>query len=146
MKPTLALTALLALSAPALAEEAGMIKTQKGAVSILRGGQTLTASVGMKVDTRDQIRTGADGAVGITLRDATLLSAGPNSTLTLNQYAFDPTTHEGKLDAKLQRGTLAVISGKIAKASPDTVRFSTPTVTLGVRGTSFLIEAEDKGE
>jgi hypothetical protein len=34
-----------------------------------------------------------------------------------------------------------VVSGKIAKQSPESVRFSTPTTTLGVRGTEFVIEA-----
>jgi hypothetical protein len=84
--------------------------------------------------------------VGITLRDNTVLSAGPNSTLALEKFAFDPTTHAGAIDATLKRGTLSVISGKIAKASPDAVTFRTPTTTLGVRGTEFVIEAADRGD
>jgi hypothetical protein len=39
-----------------------------------------------------------------------------------------------------------VISGKLAKANPDAVRFSTPTTTLGVRGTAFIIEVGGNGE
>ena len=126
--------------------EAGTIKTVKGSASIERAGQKLPASVGAPVQVADRIVTGADGAVGITLRDNTMLSAGPNATLDLNKFAFDTTTHAGTLDASLKRGSLAVISGKIAKASPESVSFSTPTLTLGVRGTEFILEAGTQGE
>jgi hypothetical protein len=142
------LAAILGIAAtlPALAadEAAGTIKTVQGSVSVLRGGQKLTATPGLKVLVADKLTTGSDGSVGVTLRDNTLLSAGPNSKLSLDKFAFNPTTHEGAIDASLKRGTLAVISGKIAKASPDAVSFRTDSVTLGVRGTEFVIEANGK--
>jgi hypothetical protein len=126
--------------------EAGTVKTAKGTVTVERAGQKIAAAPGVKVYAADRVLTGADGAVGITLRDNTLLSAGPNSTLALDKFAFDSTTHAGTIDATLKRGTLSVVSGKIAKASPNAVTFRTPTTTLGVRGTEFVIEAADRGE
>ena len=127
-------------------DEAGTLKTVKGAVTIERGSQRLPAAVGGSVMAKDRVMTGADSAVGITLRDNTMLSAGPNSTLSLDKFAFNPTTHAGEIDATLKRGTLAVISGKVAKSSADTVTFRTPTVSLGVRGTEFVIEAVEREE
>jgi hypothetical protein len=91
--------------------------------------------------TTDSVLTGSDGAVGIMLLDNTMLSAGPNSVLQMNRFAFDTTTHAGSIDVTVKRGTVAVISGKIAKATPGSVNFSTPTMTLGVRGTEFVIDA-----
>jgi hypothetical protein len=102
--------------------------------------------VGGAVQVSDRVVTGAGSSVGITLKDNTLLSAGPNSTLELNKYIFDTTTNEGELNATVKRGSLAVISGKIAAASPRNVAFNTPTATLGVRGTEFVIEVSDEGE
>lgn len=125
------------------ADLAGTVKSVKGSVNIGRSAQQLAAAVGDKVFASDRIMTGADSAVGITLRDNTLLSAGPNSVLNLDKFTFDPTTHAGALDATIVRGTLGVISGKIAKTTPDSVRFRTPTVTLGVRGTEFVVEVEE---
>jgi len=78
------------------------------------------------------------------LRDNTQLSAGDNSILELNTFSFNTTTHAGKLDATVKRGTLSVISGKLAKSNPDAVKFNTSAVTLGVRGTAFIIEAADR--
>jgi hypothetical protein len=123
------------------ADEAGVVKVSKGSAILERAGQKLPATVGAKVFANDRIVTGADGSVGITLRDLTLLSAGPNSMIDINKFSFDSTTHAGTIDAAVKRGTLSVVSGKIAKTSPDNVRFTTPGSTLGVRGTEFIVDA-----
>lgn len=140
---TIASGLVLALSClPALArDEAGVVKISKGEVLIERDSQKQPAPVGTRIFASDRVLTGANGAVGITLNDNTLLSAGPNSTVDLNKFVFDSTTHAGAIDATVRRGTLSVISGKIAKATPEAVRFSAPGMTLGVRGTSFIIDA-----
>lgn len=132
--------------ANALADDvAGVVKTVKGTVQIERASGNSTALVGSDVFASDRIETGPQSSVGITLRDTTQLSAGANTIVDLNKFAFNTTTHDGVLDASVKRGSLAVISGKLAKANPDAVRFSTPTTTLGVRGTEFIIEVGDKG-
>lgn len=127
------------------AGEAGTVKKSTGSVAIVRAGQKLPAVTGAAVMVSDRVLTGADGSIGITLRDNTLLSAGPNSTLDLNRFSFDSTTHEGEVNATVKRGTLAVISGKIAANSPTRVAINTPTATLGVRGTEFVVEVADRG-
>jgi hypothetical protein len=131
---------LVALSAWA-ADDAGMIKIARGAVGVERGGQRIAAAAGMPVFAGDLVITGEDGSVGITLRDSTLLSAGPRSTLVLNRFVYNTTTSGGALDTSLNRGTLAVVSGKITKTSPGSVQFRTPSAILGVRGTEFVIDA-----
>lgn len=123
------------------ADEAGIVKTSKGQVAVERAGQRLAAPVGSRIFASDRVVTGGDGSVGITLRDNTILSAGPNSTVDLNKFSFNTTTHAGAIDATVKRGTLSVVSGKIAKATPEAVSFSAPGMTLGVRGTSFVIDA-----
>ena len=83
---------------------------------------------------------GGDSIVSVS-SDNTLLSAGPGSTLSLKGYAFAPATQEGSIDATLDCGTLAVVSGAIAKHSPEAVRLSTPVTLIGVRGTEFVLRA-----
>ncbi|RPI38978.1 MAG: hypothetical protein EHM59_22585 [Betaproteobacteria bacterium] len=141
MSRWLALAALALLTfAGWAAQPAGMVKVVKGSVSIDGAGGKRGAVPGDIVEVGDTIVTGGDGQVGVALKDNTLLSAGPNSTLVLEDFAFDATTHAGVLDARVKRGTLAVVSGKIVKNSPATVRFRTPNSMLGVRGTSFVID------
>lgn len=135
--------AAVALLSNAAELPAGMIKTAKGSASIEREGQKTPAKAGAALMASDRVLTGADGSVGITLRDETLLAVGPNSNVWLEKYAFDPTSHEGALNATVKNGTLGVISGKLSKQSPGAVQFRTPTSILGVRGTEFVIDVKD---
>ncbi|MFN0161267.1 MAG: FecR domain-containing protein [Burkholderiales bacterium] len=132
----------MAITTGAQTPEIGRVKVTKGPVSIERAGARLAATPGMVLVVADVVRTGADGSVGITMSDNSLLSAGPNSALSLERYAFDPTTHQGRFDATLNRGTLAVVSGKIARQAPDAMTVKTPAAILGVRGTEFVVAAE----
>jgi len=128
-------------AAPALADSVGQIKISSGAAYIERMGQRLAAVVGTNVESADTIVTGADGSAGITFNDNSRLSVGPNTTLAISRFSFNPTTHEGNFDSSLKRGTLSVVSGKLAKRSPDAMTVSTPSTILGVRGTEFVVHA-----
>jgi len=135
-------TAALWLSIPAHAD-VGQIKVATGQVSVDRKGQSMPGRVGLVLEAEDVLRTGADGSVGITMRDNSLLSAGPNSILSLEHFEFDPTTSDGRFDARLRRGTLAVVSGRIAKKSPQAMTVRTPSAVLGVRGTEFVVSVDE---
>jgi hypothetical protein len=141
---SLALMAALALgfAVPATAADIGQIKVSKGQVSVERHGQSIPGAVGTRLESADVLRTGADGSVGITMTDNSLLSAGPNSILSLDRYEYDRITDKGQFDAQLQKGSLSVISGRIAKQSPDAMTVRTPSAILGVRGTEFLVSAQ----
>ncbi len=128
---------------PLLAQEAGHIKVARGGVQVERAGQKTPASVGAVVQAGDVVITGADGSVGITFLDNSLLSAGPNSVLAIDRFAFDSTTHQGSFESSLRKGTLAVVSGKLAKQSPEAMKVRTPAAVLGVRGTEFLVRTGD---
>jgi hypothetical protein len=124
-------------------DEAGRVKTSKGEVVIQRDGQRLAAPVGTVVRASDTVITGADGSVGITFHDNSLLSAGPNSELVIDKFVFDATTHKGEFNTSLKKGTLAVVSGKIVKQSPESMRIRTPAAIMGVRGTEFVVKVDD---
>ena len=138
-----ALVAASCLAGAAVADDIGQIKVARGTVNVERAGTTLTGTVGMRLQTADTLRTGADGSAGITMNDDSLLSAGPNSVLVLEHYALDPATSQGRFDAALNKGTLVVVSGRIAKQAPDAMTVRTPALILGVRGTTFAVNVND---
>ena len=130
------------VAAPIWAADVGRVKTVTGAVHIERGGQRLPATVDARIQSADTVVTGAGSSVGMTFLDDSRLAAGPNSTLVIDRYAFDRTTHAGTMDATLKRGTLAIVSGRMVKQSPESLTVKTPVLVLGVRGTEFLVSAE----
>jgi len=133
----------MAMAGFARAEDVGQIKVAKGTVHVERDGKQIPASVGMPIQQSDKLVTGADGSAGITFTDNSLLSAGPNSVLVVDQYAFDTRTHVGKFDASLKKGSLAVVSGKMVKQTPGSMRVRTPAAIMGVRGTDFVVQVDD---
>ena len=136
---------LLAVPVLARAQDAGLVKVSRGTAEIERGAQRLPAPVGARVRQGDVVVTGADGSVGITFNDNSLMSIGPDTRFSIDRFAFDPTTHRGAFETSLNRGTLSAVSGKIARQSPDAMKVRTPAALLGVRGTEFLVRTEEPG-
>lgn len=141
-----AVLAAFAVAMPAWATDIGQVKTAKGTVHVEREGKRIPASVGMPIRQADTLVTGADGAVGVTFTDNSLLSTGPNSVLVVDRYNFDSTTHAGRFDASLKKGTLAVVSGKMVKQSPDAMKVRTPAAIMGVRGTEFIVQVDESSK
>jgi len=136
----------LILSPDAARADIGQIKTLKGDVTIVRAEKTVPAKAGDSLEQADTLITGADGSVGMTFIDGTRFSTGPDSVLELSRFKFNPTTHEGEFQASVKKGTLAIISGQIAKASPTAMTVRTPASILGVRGTRFLVKVGDEDQ
>lgn len=141
-----AFAALLLFANASLAADAiGQIKTETGTVTIERGGGGKPAAIGDHVFQADTIVTAANGTVGITFADNSMMSLGPNSRLALDQFRFDATTHVGVFDSSLKKGTLAVKSGLIVHQTPEAMHIKTPAALLGVRGTEFVVRAGGGG-
>jgi hypothetical protein len=133
------LAAMLASAAPALAE-IGRVKSNVGVVSVNRGGRSLAVAPGVQLEPGDVLVTGRDGRMGVTFVDGTRFAVGPNSRVTLTNFQFDRTRQTGSFVTSVDRGSLGVVSGQIAKSRRDAMRVRTPTSMLGVRGTRFVIE------
>ena len=137
---------LFAMSPPArAADPIGQVKTASGEVTVLRAGATSKLGIGDHVFQSDVVATGHDGTVGVTFADNTMMSLGPDSRLSLDQFSFDTTTHVGAFDSSLTAGTLAVKSGQIVKQTPEAMHIKTPGALLVVRGTEFVVRADGGG-
>jgi len=133
------------VTAPAFAQEpaaAGRIKVVSGAVYLVRGNSAVPAQAGQVVYQADVLRTGADGRVGLTLKDDTRVSLGPGSEVHLDRFDYAPAEGQLALALKVVRGVVAYVSGHIAKLSPDAVRIETPSAILGVRGTTLAMRID----
>ena len=122
---------------------AGLVKVTSGSAVVVRDGVERPAQIGLPVFASDHLKTGADGRLGLTLKDDTRVSLGPNSELRLDHFEFAPADGRYGLVLKFVRGVAAYVSGRIAKLSPDSVRLETPAAIVGVRGTTLGIRVAD---
>lgn len=128
------------------AEGIGKVKVLSGTVSIERSGKSIPATPGAPVYQMDRIVTGKDGSIGLLFEDDSRLSAGPNSSLSLDQFNYDAATHDGNFDVSMKKGTLSVISGNLTQKTPGALKVKTPAAILAVRGTEFSTKVVDPDE
>ena len=92
----------------------------------------------------DTVKTG-NGKVGIEFIDQTRVDVTEHSKLIIDEFVYDPNTKTGKLSLKAKLGTVRYASGQIAKNSATDVKITTPTATIGVRGTDFTMTIDEVG-
>lgn len=140
------LLAIAAVGSSALAQNAepiGYVKTVTGNATITTGSAKVKAAVGTGVFQGSQIQTAAGSSLGVTFKDNTIMSFGADTNLTVDEYVYNPNQGQVKFGSKLTKGTLNYVSGAIAKISPEAVAVKTPTGTIGVRGTQFVVKVDD---
>jgi hypothetical protein len=144
IRSAVVVTILLAGVAPVSAQTAmpaGHVKTVSGTAYIVRQHGATVAKLGDAVFATDILRT-ADGSLGVTLRDDTRVSLGPNSEMKVERYVYAPGEGGLGMVLKFMRGAAVYVSGRIAKLAPDAVRLETPAAIVGVRGTTVAIKVE----
>ena len=137
----IALFFLLAVCAGAWgADAAGTVKTLAGFATVVRDSAVLPIAPGQRVYAGDRIVSGRDSYVGVMLYDDTRLTIGPSSEMLIREFEFNPSSYAGDLAVSFLKGTMRVVTGLIGRNSPENVRFNTPTATIGIRGTEFVVD------
>tara|TARA_R100000789_G_scaffold97359_1_gene99816 strand:- start:56 stop:508 length:453 start_codon:yes stop_codon:yes gene_type:complete len=117
----------------------GIVKEVSGDASIERNGSSLTAETGTKIQNGDKLMTGVDSAMGVTFRDGSLMSMGPDALLEMDELIYEPQQGKVSMIGSFIQGTFAHVSGGIGRLKPEAVSFKTPTATIGIRGTRFVV-------
>ena len=121
----------------------GYVKTVTGEAWVTTGGQRVKAQPGTTILLGSQLKTMVAAAMGVTFKDNTVMSFGPDTELTVDEYLYAPAQDQLRLGTRLSKGSLNYVSGVIAKLKPEAVTVKTPTGIIGVRGTQFVARVED---
>ena len=141
---------LLVIALPVLAQandsaaRAGIVKVVNGDVRIrdAQGERALKSGDAVLENTR--LMSAKDSSASMILRDGTTLVLGNNSQFEVQKFAFDATTQKGNMFVNLLQGSMRMLTGLIAKANPEAIQVKTKTLSVGIRGTDFIVETEDK--
>ena len=124
----------------------GKVTTAEQPFTIQRGNETIELSEGDFIYLDDMISAGGT-AVGIAFADETTMSVDPNSTMTIDDFVYDPENPTvGSMNANVLEGNFSFVSGQIAKTGNDAMKVTTPVLTIGVRGTQVAGKANTEGE
>lgn len=123
-------------------EAVGFVKIAEKKSSVMRKGRMIEIKPGDSLYGNDILQTDKTGAIKFTLLDETMLSLGPDTEFILSEYVYKPKKKEYSFVSKVTRGTLHFISGNLAKVAPESVKVKTPSGTVGIRGTSFMIKVD----
>lgn len=96
-------------------------------------GRPRLISLGDPVIRNHRIETSSEGLVQILLVDGTSFTVGPNSSVVIDSFVYDPEKNTASLAATMTKGALRFIGGKASKASGN-VKINTPIGTAGIRG------------
>jgi hypothetical protein len=141
----LAINALFLISVPAFAG-VGSISEFQGGGSVKRGAKVAPAAKGSSIEKNDTVSTNSQGKFKIRFVDATTVNITQNSRLVIDDFVYDGNNKsKGKIGLKLALGTARYTSGAIAKGNARGVGIRTPTATIAVRGTDFVMSVDEAG-
>ena len=122
----------------------GVAAAVNGVVQLLRTGVGKNVSSGEEIYLGDDISTDEKGNLQVLLLDETTFTIGPNSSIVIDKFVYDPTTDAGLVNARVVKGTFRFITGKIARKKPEDMQVALPAGTIGIRGT--MVMGSVKGE
>jgi hypothetical protein len=123
------------------ADHVALIKDVTGSVQISREGKTFEAASNTTLRIDDRVLAASEATAAIVFKDGTLLTLGGNADIKIRDYVFEPSADKYAFSVYMAKGSAIYESGKIGKLAPEAVKVATPTATVGVRGTRFLIES-----
>ena len=142
IKPILkaAMGLMLAYGSLAQAQVAGKVLVAVGDVSAVRNERTVTLKTGDEVRTGDTLRVGEASNMQVRFTDDGLVALKPNTIFRIDDYKFEHQAEKDTSVFSLVKGGMRTITGLIGKLSRNNYAVKTPTSTIGVRGTFYLVE------
>ena len=122
-------------------EPIGNVATVIGSASVVRNNETTPLKVKDDIYLNDVVQTGAKSALGITFSDATTFNLKANSQITIDSYVYEDGGKQNAGVFDVAKGTVAFVAAAVAKTGD--MKITTPTATLGIRGTTGLVEVPE---
>ena len=130
-----------AADAQAPEEPVGNVATVTGKASVIRNDKTTPLKVKDDIYLNDVVQTAANSALGITFIDATTFNLKANTKITIDNYVYEDGGKSNAAIFDVARGTAAFVAAAVAKSGD--MKITTPTATLGIRGTTGLVEVPE---
>ncbi len=130
-----------AAAAPASDEPIGNVATLTGSASVTRNNAPTPLKLQDDIFQNDVLQTSANSTLGVTFNDATTFNLTANAQITVDSFVYEDGGKQNGALFQIGKGTVAFAAAAVAKTGD--MRISTPTATLGIRGTTGLVEVPE---
>jgi len=130
---------------PAASDEpVGNVTTLTGTASVVRNHQN-AVPLKLKDDIylNDVLQTSVSSTLGVTFNDETTFNLTANASITVDDYIYQDGGKQNSALFDVTKGTVAFVASAVAKTG--NMKIATPTATLGIRGTTGLVEVNGAG-
>jgi FecR protein len=124
-------------------EPIGNVASLTGVATVIRNKDSIPLKLKDDIYLNDTVQTAASSSLGITFNDATTFHLSANAKITIDTYVYADggSNNNGVFD--IAKGTVAFVAAQVAKTG--NMQITTPTATLGIRGTTGLVEVPEDG-
>jgi hypothetical protein len=127
--------------AAAADEPIGNVATLTGSATVTRNNTATPLKLQDDIFLNDVLQTSVNSTLGVTFNDATTFNLTANARITVDNYVYDDGGQQNAALFDVARGTVAFVAAAVAKTGD--MKISTPTATLGIRGTTGLVEVPE---
>jgi len=122
-------------------EPIGNVATVVGNATVTRNDAATPLKVKDDIYLNDVVQTSAKSSLGITFNDATTFNLTANAKITIDNFVYEEGGKKNAALFEVAKGTVAFVAASVAKTGD--MKISTPTATLGIRGTSGVVEVPE---
>jgi hypothetical protein len=124
-------------------DQIGQVATLQGSATVARGGPAVALRVNDFVLKNDTLETGVSSTLGVTFDDETTFSLSANTRITINEFVYQQGGSGNAALFTVARGTAAFLASKVA--STGDMKIATPIATMGIRGTTGVVDVPEAG-
>jgi len=124
-------------------EPIGNVATLTGTATVTRNNQSLPLKLKDDIYLNDILQTSANSTLGVTFNDATTFNLTANAKITVDNYVYEDGGKNNSALFDVGKGTVAFVASAVAKTGD--MKITTPSASLGIRGTSGLVEVPQSG-
>ena len=124
-------------------EPIGNVATLTGTATVIRNKDSLPLKLQDDIFLNDILQTSANSTLGVTFNDATTFNLTANARITVDNYVYEDGGKQNAALFDITKGTVAFVAAAVARTGD--MKISTPTASLGIRGTSGLVEVPQDG-
>jgi hypothetical protein len=122
-------------------EPIGNVATLTGVATVTRNNTDTPLKIKDDIYLNDVVKTQASSSLSVTFNDATTFRLSANAQITIDNYVYEEggAGNAGVFD--IARGTVAFVAAQVAKTG--NMEITTPTATLGIRGTTGVVDVPE---